>query len=154
LKASSAFIVLGLVLTTNLACTVPSISPPENNKTWLKPGKIRIDNLVRGHSIKQKISIHNGNTTLKAFIIYYRTPDYVEDGFSTAPNDAPEWVSIKDNSPEIAAGETRTIEIELDLPKDAQTPEHWEFWVGVRENKASSLTTELCSRWLITMKAN
>jgi hypothetical protein len=36
----------------------------------------------------------------------------------------------------------------------AASPNHWEFWVGVRENKASSLTTELCSRWLITMKAN
>jgi hypothetical protein len=42
----------------------------------------------------------------------------------------------------------------LDLPAEAQVPDRWEFWIGVKENNQNTLATELCSRWLITMKNN
>jgi hypothetical protein len=145
-------LVLLLSVTAGPACTSPKLSTPDNNKTWINPGKIRINNFSSGYHARQKITIHNGSESATTFLAYYRIPDYVENGFAVAPIDAQEWVEIGEESAVLASGETREIEITLNLPKGAQTPERWEFWIGVREKKEGSLTTELCSRWLITMK--
>ena len=146
---------LALVMTLNagLACTTPQASPLAD-KTWLSPGKIQVSNLLPGNSVKQKITIHNGSEAATAFLVYYRIPDYVENSFAVAPGSARDWIKIGEESPVLAPKETREIQVVLDLPDKAQTPERWEFWIGVRENKGNMLTTELCSRWLITMRGN
>jgi hypothetical protein len=146
------FLVLVLILTAGLTCTTAAVSRPDDSKTWLSPGKIQIGNLLPGNSAKQKITIHNGSEAAATFLVYYRIPDYVEDSFVVAPTDARGWVTIEEDAPVLAPRETREIEIVLDLPDETQTPERWEFWVGVREDKAGSLTTELCRRWLVTMR--
>ena len=102
----------------------------------------------------QQIAIHNGGAVRAAFSVYYRIPDYVEDGFTVAPGSARDWIRIEGESPVLAPRETRMIEVILDLPDQAQAPERWEFWIGVREKTENALTTELCSRWLITMRGN
>jgi hypothetical protein len=79
-------------------------------------------------------------------------PDYTENSYSTAPADAPDWIKIAKDSPVLAPGETREIPIVLDLPEEARIPERWEFWIGVKAFKDKKLATELCSRWLVTMK--
>ncbi|MBN1191541.1 MAG: hypothetical protein JXA46_17425 [Dehalococcoidales bacterium] len=136
------------------ACAGPAGSQaagPEN-ETWLSPGKIRIDNLSPGNSVKHDIQVHNGEEVERAFSVYYRVPDYLEDSFFSAPAGAREWTAISEESPLIGARETKEIEVILNLPDDVQPPERWEFWIGVRKNSSDSLSAELCSRWLVSMK--
>ncbi len=146
-------IVLIILLSTfvicGLACTANPAGPED--KTWLSPGKVNISNLKPASSARQDITIHNGNQKTTEFLVYYRIPDYVEEGFVSAPVEAPAWVMISDKSFSLEPGQTKKVGIEIKLPDDTQFPEHWELWIGCKENKESSLTTELCSRWLITM---
>jgi hypothetical protein len=140
---------LSTLLVCGLACTANPTGPED--KTWLSPGKVNISNLKPGSSAQQEITIHNGNKTEAEFSVYYRIPDYVETGFIPAPVEAPAWVMISDKSFSLEAGQTKKVGVELKLPDETQFPEHWELWIGCKENIESSLTTELCSRWLITM---
>jgi hypothetical protein len=133
------------------ACSSQQPAGPEN-KTWLSPGKVSINNLSAGRSVKQKIRIHNGGKNGDVFALYYRTPDYVEKGFTAAPEEARHWITFGNESPRAGPGETQEIEITLALPTGAETPERWEFWLAAREKKTDSLNMELCSRWLITMR--
>jgi len=135
------------------ACGAQETAQPADN-TWVGPAKVQITNLRPGNSVGQKITIHNGGKTGANFLVYYRTPDYVQKGYVMAPAEAPNWLKIEDENPILAPGETRDIQVILDLPDNAQTPERWEFWIGVRENSGSSLVAELASRWLITVKDN
>ncbi len=142
-----------IVLIAGLACIAPQAAQTED-KTWLSPGKIQVNNLRPGNSIKQKIKLHNGNEQATKFSIYYRMPDYVENNFIPAPDDARDWIIIAEDSPVLAPQETKEIQVVLDLPDKAQTPERWEFWIGVKESKEARLATELCVRWLIIMRSN
>jgi hypothetical protein len=121
------------------------------DKTWLAPGKIQINKINPGKEVKQIIQIHNGSQAAAAFSVYYRTPDYTEDGYAAAPAAARDWINIAESSALLAPQETKYIAVVLNIPVKTLTPERWEFWVGVKENKDSSLAAELCSRWLITM---
>lgn len=134
------------------ACTNSSTSPPDANKTWLRPGKIQVSKYSPGEKVMHKISVHNGNSVEMSFSIYYRIPDYVEGGFVTAPDNTFKWIVISESTPILKANETKEIEIILDLPEATQTPDQWEFWIGVKENTGSSVVSELCSRWLVSMK--
>jgi hypothetical protein len=145
------FLVLVVTLTTGLSCTDPQVSEPVD-KTWLSPGKIQVSNVTSGKHIEQNIKIHNGNEVSTAFLVYYRIPDYVESNFVIAPASARDWITIGEASPLLASRETKEIKVDLDVPNGIQTPARWEFWIGVKDNNENELTTELCSRWLITMK--
>jgi hypothetical protein len=134
-----------------MACSDPHTSELPDS-TWLSPGKIQINNLHPGSRIEQKIKIHNGNKSAAKFSVYYRIPDYVENDYTIAPDDAGNWISIEDSSPVLEPRDTKEIRIGLDLPDDVQLPERWEFWIGAKEDKGNMLATELCSRWLIRMK--
>jgi hypothetical protein len=90
--------VLWLALTAMMACNTSQASQPED-KTWLSPGKIRINNLKPGSSVSQKIQVHNGSEQAANFSIYYRIADYVEDNFAAAPAGARDWVTIQEESP-------------------------------------------------------
>jgi hypothetical protein len=139
-----------MLLTAGLACSTRQSSPLDD-KTWISPGKVQISNFQPGKNISQKITIHNGNKLATQFAVYYRIPDYVESGYSSAPTDAPSWVAIENPNPILTSGEVKEILVKLKLHSAAVTPSRWEFWIGVREAKANSLTAELCTRWLITM---
>jgi hypothetical protein len=143
-------LLLVVVLAGGLSCSSPAAT--SEDQTWLIPGKIQVKNTSLGDRIEQYITIHNGNNDNTAFSIYYRTPDYVENNFVTAPDVAREWLEISEESPVLAPKETKEIRVILDLPGDIQIPEKWEFWIGVKQGRESMLTAELCSRWLITMK--
>jgi hypothetical protein len=134
-----------------MACSDPHTSELPDS-TWLSPGKIQINNLHPGSSITQKIKIHNGNKLAIKFSVYYRIPDYVENNYAVAPGNAGNWISIEDSSPTLEPQETKEIRIGLTLPDEVQLPERWEFWIGAKETKGNMLATELCSRWLITMR--
>jgi hypothetical protein len=147
---------LVVALVGESACAGTGVSSPDDNKTWLSPGKIRITDLRSGDTVKQRIAIHNGNDAAVPFVVYYRIPDYVEEGFSAAPANAREWVTVTEATPVLAPRETKQIEIVLDLPADAMPPARWEFWIGVREKAdatVAGVAMELAGRWLITMKA-
>jgi hypothetical protein len=139
------------VLTAGWACTTPAATGP-GDKTWVSPGKIQINNLKPGNSVKQTIRIHNGSEPATKFLIYYRIPDYVENNYIAAPVNAMDWIIIPQNSLLIEPRATKEIQVVLNLPDKAKTPERWEFWIGVKSDKENRLATELCSRWLITMK--
>ncbi len=142
---------IAMTLTSATACATQETSKPMD-QTWISPAKIQIGNLRPGSSVKQIITIHNGNETPTKFLVYYRTPDYVENGFYAAPADAHNWLKILDANPNLEPRQTKEIQLVLNLPDDAQIPERWEFWIAVKENNGSSLVAELASRWLITMK--
>jgi hypothetical protein len=142
---------LVIILTAGSACANSSISELADG-TWLSPGKVQVSNVLPGNRIEENITIHNGSETAITFLIYYRIPDYVEDNFVTAPIDAQNWVKIDQASVLLAPKEKREIPIILDLPNDAETPERWEFWIGVKPKGENIITAELCSRWLISMK--
>jgi len=146
-------LILVLILTTGLSCTSQQTTELAN-KTWLSPGKIQVSNVLPGKRIKQSITIHNGSEDTTSFLVYYRIPDYVEGNFVAAPANAQDWIEIEETSPVLAPRETKEIQVILNLPKNIQTPERWEFWIGVKEAQENMLTTELCSRWLITMGNN
>jgi len=149
-----------VILGAGSACTSqPVLQPPIEEKaslpddqTWLSPGKIQVTDLRPGDSVSQKIKIHNGNDRATTFLIYFRVPDYIENGFITAPAEARHWVVITEGPLVVASRETKEFQITLDLPDNSSTPKQWEFWIGVKEAKEGGLTTELCARWLVTMK--
>jgi len=141
------------LLTAGLACSIRQSAPLDDN-TWLSPGKIQVSNFQSGKSISQKITLHNGSKLTTQYTVYYRIPDYVENGYTSAPSDASSWVDIGDKNPVLIFGETREIPINLKLPLEAKTPSCWEFWIGVKAANETGLTAELCSRWLISMEVN
>jgi hypothetical protein len=150
-KSFIILLALVTVLICGISCTTSQTAQPAD-KTWLSPGKIQFSNVVPGKSITQKITIHNGRESNAAFLVYYRIPDYVENNYVVAPAEASDWIKIGEASPVFAPRETKEVQVVLEVPDGAQTPERWELWVGVKENTANMVTTELCSRWLITMR--
>ncbi len=150
-KKISLSLALMVILVAVMACYTPQATSL-SDKTWLSQGKIRISNLSPGKRVSEKISLHNGHEVATRYSVYYRIPDYVEAGFQSAPAEAKDWTVIAETSPRIGPQETKELQVVLDLPATVQTPRQWEFWIGVRESLGSGLTSELCSRWLITMK--
>ena len=145
------FLAIAIILTSTTTCARQEMSNPVD-RTWISPAKIQIGNIRPGSSVKQKVTIHNGNETAKGFIIYYRTPDYVEEGFVAAPAEARNWLKISDENPNLMPRQTKEVQLVLNLPDDAQLPERWEFWIAIKEDVGDSLIAELASRWLIIMQ--
>jgi len=142
-------IILFLIF-AGLTCSDPdqSVLPSE---TWLKPAKIHISNVNPGKSVKQSIEVHNGKDKTVEYIVYGRVPDYVEGGFLPASDNAINYVTISKNSVSVKAGETKKVDVILDIHSDCKLPDHWEFWVGIKESNTQSISTELCCRWLVSM---
>jgi hypothetical protein len=88
------------------------------------------------------------------YSLYCRAPDKPAEGFSGIPDTT--WIAFSDPSPLMAPAETRDITISLNTPVDSDlTDDRWEFWIGVKEaGNTSSISIELCSRWLVTLKGN
>jgi hypothetical protein len=146
--------ILVLLTIGALSCIPQNTTKPDENSTWINPGKIQVDKLSPGRSVKHKIMLHNGNQTETGFTVYFREPDYTAEGFAPPPENAVAWININNQSPTLAPNETYEIEITLNVPEKMQLPEHWEFWIGVKQNTQNTVVTELCSRWLVSMKNN
>ncbi len=86
------------------------------------------------------------------YSLYCRAPDNPLEGYKSIVNN--EWISFSDKSPIMAPGETRDVTVVLNTVKETQLPDKkWEFWIGVKEvGNKNTISVELCSRCLITMK--
>ena len=138
------------------ASILPGDRLPPENITWISPGKVNVSNFYPGARAEYPLTIHNGNDTTASFSVYYRYPNHVGEGYEMPPEEAQDWVIVADPTPILMPRETRDVMIALDMPEGANisTPK-WEFWVGVKDTtQAGMVRTELCCRWLITMRGS
>ena len=128
--------------------------PPElYDKVWISPGKVEVGNFYPGARAEYPLTIHNGKDEPVEFSVTYRQPDNVGEGYVTAPSAAQDWVIIADPAPVLAAKETRDVLIAVEMPKDAEAPPKWEFWIAVKDvTQTGMVQTELACRWLVEMK--
>ena len=143
--------------------TAPSAAPdggttilpdePPIDRTWISPGKVQVGNFYPGARAEWNLLVHNGKDTAASFLISYRYPDHVGDGYAKPTTEVQDWIIIADPTPILAPKETREILIVLEMPKDATAPgKLWEFWISVKESQTTFIQTELCSRWLVSMR--
>lgn len=126
--------------------------PPED-MTWISPGKIMVGNFYAGARAEYPLLVHNGKDMESQFVIAYRYPSHTDKDYTKAPREAQDWVIIADSTPVIMPRETKEILIILAMPEDAVAPPKWEFWVSVMDTGQEGMVrTELCTRWLITMR--
>jgi len=128
--------------------------PPElYDKTWINPGKVEVGNFYPGARAEYSVTIHNGGDEPAEFSVTYRQPGDADEGYVIAPSAAEDWVIIADPAPLLAAKETRDVLIAVEMPKGAQAPPKWEFWIAVKDvTQTGMVQTELACRWLVTMK--
>ena len=127
---------------------------PPIDRTWISPGKVMVGNFYPGARAEWNLLVHNGKDTQASFVIAYRYPDHVGEGYVKPTTEAQDWVIIADSTPVLAPKETREILIALEMPKDAISPgKLWEFWISVKDQtQTGMITTELCSRWCVSMR--
>lgn len=131
----------------------PDVEQRLIDKTWISPAMVQIGNYYPGARAEWSLRLHNGGDTMAEFLVSYRYPDYIKEGYNTAPPEARDWVIITDPTPVLAPKETREILVVLAVPKDVVvTSKQWEFWVSVVEQTGGMVRTEMCSRWLVSMR--
>jgi hypothetical protein len=87
------------------------------------------------------------------FLLVYKPPYNLREGYETPPNEAAEWVTISEPSPVLGPKETRDILVALEMPKGASIPQKkWELWISVMEDSADMIQTELIGQALVTMR--
>jgi hypothetical protein len=134
--------------------TVEYIQEPPQDVTWINPGKVQVENFYAGATAEYTITVHNGNDYSAKFIIKYRIPDHVGEGYSFPSDDVSNWITISGNDVNFNAYETKDILVSITMPEDATAPgKKWEFWISViDDSQGGSIRTEQCVRWLITME--
>ena len=166
-KLIIGLLVVGLLL---VGCS-PVYSPPENtppangettilpgepplDRTWISPGKVQVGNFHPGARAEWNLLVHNGKNTTASFLVTYRYPNYVEEGYNFPTAEVQDWVIIADPTPVLAPKETRAISIVLEMPEDATAPgKLWEFWISVKDTTQTGMVvTELCSRWCVSQR--
>ena len=127
---------------------------PPIDRTWISPGKVMVGNFYPGARAEWNLLVHNGKDTQASFVIAYRYPDHVGEGYVKPTTEVQDWVIIADPTPILMPKETREILIALEMPKDAISPgKLWEFWISVKDQtQTGMITTELCSRWCVSMR--
>jgi hypothetical protein len=132
--------------------TLPLTNIPPKNRTWISPGKVEVGNYYAGATADWYIQVHNGKPTPVVFKIVSRPADYNAEGYSNAQ--AQDWIIISDATPILAAYETKKIKVSLQIPSGTKNiPAKWEYWISaIDQSQTGNVTTELCSRWLITMR--
>jgi hypothetical protein len=171
------FILVGLILTLGIftGCAayyyedepvVPPSSPtftngaiqdmgnhPPDDMNWISPGKVIVTNFYPGARAEYPVTVHNGNDTCCSFAINYRYPDHVGDDYTKPDTNVQDWVLVADTTPLLEPKETRDILITLEMPEDADIfAPQWEFWISVQDTSQGMVKTELCVRWLVTMR--
>ncbi len=123
------------------------------NQSWISPAEVKVSNYYAGAQAEWNIKIHNGKDVLTSYRISYREPGKLREGYLAAPENAQDWIIISDEALVFAPKETKEILITLSIPKGTVvTDKKWEFWVSVIEQGQGNIETEMCSRWLISMK--
>lgn len=147
-----ALVVLSLLLVGCPAST--STSEPSEDITWISPGKVMVANFYPGARAEYPLTIRNGNNSTSTFEVKYRYPNNVEEEYAFPLEEAQDWVIIADPTPVLMPKETRDILIAIEMPEGAVNPaSKWEFWVSVIDTtQTGTVRTELCSRWLVTMR--
>jgi hypothetical protein len=153
-------VVAGLLLAGCAQPSAPPVTgeeanpPPElYDKTWISPGKVEVGNFYPGARAEYMLTIHNGKDEPAEFSVTYREPDNTGEGYVRAPTEAQGWVIIADPAPVLVAKETRDVLIAVEMPKGAQAPPKWEFWIAVKDvTQTGMVQTELACRWLVAMK--
>lgn len=136
---------------------VPTGDEPPANRTWISPGKVTVSNFYPGAQAEYAVTIHNGNDYSAAFSVTYRVPDHVDGGYNFPPAECADWVIIADGAPLLQpydeSGSTQDITVTLAMPKGAEAPDKWEFWISVIDaSQMGMVRTEMCVRWLIIMR--
>ncbi len=134
---------------------VSGIESRLSDKVWISPAEVQVGNFHSGARAEWNIRIHNGSDTLNRFSVTYRIPDKTREGYTMPPRQAQDWVIIADSTPLFTPNETREILVVLALPEgiDKETVgDRWEFWVSVIKQGQGNLQTEMCERWLISMR--
>lgn len=135
-----------------------ALDPPASlmDVNWISPGKVVVANFHPGAVAHYPLSVHNGGDAVALFAVTYRHPDNVEEGYDKPTEIVQEWVIIADESPILQPKETRDISVTLSMPEDADSfSPQWEFWVSVIDmSQKGFVRTELCCRWLVTMRAD
>jgi len=134
--------------------TTVTATTPAKDRTWISPGKVSIGNYYSGATADWTMTIHNGKPISAQFAVSYRKPDYTTDGYAMPSTSAQDWVIIADTTPLLKPYETREVKVTLQIPAKAKvTTPKWEYWISVIDNsQKGNVTTELCSRWLVTMR--
>lgn len=126
---------------------------PPDDMNWISPGKVNVANFYPGARAEYPVTVHNGNDTACNFAVSYRNPDHVDGDFVKPDTEAQDWVIVADATPLLAPKETRDILVTLKMPEDADIfAPQWEFWISVIDTSQGMVKTELCVRWLVTMR--
>ena len=137
--------------------TSPSVvlpNEPPADRTWISPGKVNIGNFYPGARAEYPITVHNGKDTVASFLVTYRYPDHVGEGYVKPTLEVQDWITIANSTPILMPQETRDILVTLAMPKGATSPaQEWEFWVSVTDaSQTGMVQTELAVRWIISMR--
>jgi hypothetical protein len=127
---------------------------PPKTSTWISPGKVNIGNFYKGATAEWFIKVHNGNSVPTEFSLGIKRPNYTTEGFSIPVVTYEDWLVISERNPTLEPYETRSIPVVLKIPTTVKSiPSKWEVWVSVMdESQTGTVRTELCSRWLVTMR--
>ena len=134
--------------------TAEYIQEPPQNVSWINPGKVEVGHFYPGATAEYLMTVHNGNDYPANFIIKYRYPDHVGEGYSFPSDDVANWVTVSGNDVDFQPYETKDITVSVTMPTGAVSPGNkWEFWISVVDDSQEGFVkTELCVRWLITME--
>jgi len=132
--------------------TLPLTNIPPKNRTWISPGKVEVGNYYAGATADWYIQVHNGKPIPVTFKITARPADFNAEGYSNA--NAQDWIIISDPTPIVAGYQTQKVKVSLQMPSGTKdVPAKWEYWISaIDQSQEGYVRTELCSRWLITMR--
>jgi len=129
------------VITATLPPQDPVWEAKWQDEVWVFPASIQIGSIdpaltsqhyQAGMKIIYPIVIHADEQPTQ-FHLTYQGRDYgdLSTTYSPSPAKAMEWVSFSDANPYLAANETREVNVEFFVPKNASAPSRWEFLVRV-----------------------
>lgn len=139
--------------TTNIPTSDPEVEARLVDQTWISPAMVQIANYYPGAEAEWFVRMHNGGEVAAEFLISYREPNQTKEGYTMPPPGAQDWIIIADPAPVLASKETREISIVLAVPGEVEiSSKKWEFWISVIEQGQGMVQTEMCSRWLVSMR--
>jgi len=122
------------------------------DSTWIGPGKVTFGNFVPGNEATYPITIHNGSSDSKSFLMWVMTPSLASEEYSNFIREVSTWVTFGDNGFIMAPKETRRVFVTLKMPDSTFVPHrNWEFWIAVKEGQSSFIQEAVASRWVFEM---
>lgn len=152
-----------LVITATMEQRNPSWETEWQNEVWVFPKSIQVGHVdpaltnqhyQAGIKVIYPILIHADKNPTQ-FHLYYKALDYniLTSTYSPAPAKAIEWVHFPEPDPYLEAYETREVNMEFFVPKNASAPARWEFLVRVDWEQAGFFLQARGIRIQVNMKA-